>query len=454
MSDDSPPPTARGWEVTASVDISTPGQPADVDRAGQTSTLRRHLGLGNAVILGLGSMIGAGIFAAFGPAARAAGTGLLVGLAIAAVIAYCNAISSAQLAARYPESGGTYVYGRHRLGAGWGYLAGWGFVVGKIASCAAMSLTAGSYAWPQHPRPVAIAAAALLTTVNYFGVRKTAGLTRILVALTLVALAGVVVACLAGGTADVGRLSPLWSGDGLGAVHGLLQAAALLFFAFAGYARIATMGEEVRDPARTIPKAIPAALGITVVVYFLVGLSALLAVGPSRLAGAVDPLAVATGAGSLGGFTPAVRVGGALASLGVLLSLLAGVGRTALAMARERDLPNWLIAVHPRYGVPHRAELLLGGIVIAIVAVADIRGAIGFSSFAILVYYAIANASAFTLDGPQRRWLRPLTLVGAVGCVVLAFTLPATSILTGFGVLALGIVVRAAHRTPRAGRKA
>ena len=86
--------------------------------------LRRRLGVFDAVVIGLGSMIGAGIFAALGPAAAAAGSGLLVGLAVAAVVAYCNATSSARLAARYPQSGGTYVYGRERLGAFWGHLAG------------------------------------------------------------------------------------------------------------------------------------------------------------------------------------------------------------------------------------------------------------------------------------------------------------------------------------------
>ncbi|WP_239396214.1 APC family permease [Frankia sp. CiP3] len=412
-----------------------------------TGRLQRRLDLGDALVIGLGSMIGAGVFAAFGPAAEAAGAGLLIALAVAAVIAYCNATSSAQLAARYPESGGTYVYGRRRLGAVWGYLAGWGFVAGKTASCAAMALTVGAYAWPQHPRLVAAAAAALLSAVNYFGVTKTARLTRLLITLTLIVLALVVIACLAGGTADAERLSPIWPGSGPGAVRGVLQAAALLFFAFAGYARIATLGEEVRDPARTIPKAVSAALGLTVGVYFLVGLSALLAIGPDRLASAVDPLAVAVSAGSLHALTPAVRVGGVVASLGVLLSLLAGVGRTTLAMARERDLPGWLAAVHPRHGVPHRAELLLGGIVIVIVTVIDVRNAIGFSSFAVLVYYAIANASAFTLDGPQRRWLRPVTLVGGAGCIVLAFTLPATSVITGLGVLTAGVAFRAVCRS-------
>lgn len=129
--------------------------------------LRRRLGLLDAVVIGLGSMIGAGIFAALAPAAYAAGSGLLLGLAVAAVVAYCNAISSARLAARYPASGGTYVYGRMRLGDFWGYLAGWGFVVGKTASCAAMALTVGFYVWPAQAHAVAVAVVVALTAVNY-----------------------------------------------------------------------------------------------------------------------------------------------------------------------------------------------------------------------------------------------------------------------------------------------
>src|SRR5439155_14793737 len=208
-------------------------------------------------------MIGAGVFAAIGPAARVAGSGLLFGIVIAAFVAYCNATSSAELAALYPASGGTYVYGRERLGAFWGYLAGWGFVVGKTASCAAMALTVGAYAYPQWQRPIGAAATLLLTAVNYRGVHKTAALTRVIVAIVLAALAAVVIGSLAGGQATTQHLGNL----GVGGVRGIFQSAGLLFFAFTGYARIATLGEEVRDPAQTIPKAIPRALAITLAVY-------------------------------------------------------------------------------------------------------------------------------------------------------------------------------------------
>lgn len=237
--------------------------------------LQRRLGTFDAVTIGLGSMIGAGIFAAIGPAAAAAGSGLLIGLALAAVVAYCNATSSARLAAIYPQSGGTYVYGRERLGEFWGYLAGWSFAVGKTASCAAMALTVGSYAWPEHANAVAVGAVVALTAVNYVGVQKSAVLTRVIVAVVLAILATVVVLLLGSGDADPARLS---LGDDVSAV-GVLQAAGLLFFAFAGYARIATLGEEVRDPARIIPRAIRIALGLTLVVYAVVAGAVLAVLG-------------------------------------------------------------------------------------------------------------------------------------------------------------------------------
>lgn len=398
------------------------------------TSLQRRLGLADAVVIGLGSMIGAGVFAAFAPAARAAGSGLLIGLAVAALVAYCNATSSARLAALYPESGGSYVYGRRRLGPLWGYLAGWAFVVGKTASCAAMALTFASYAWPAHARWIAAAAVVALTALNYLGVQRSAWATRLIVAVVLAALAGVVVACFAGGSSA--SLRPFPGTD----AHGVLQAAGLLFFAFAGYARIATLGEEVRDPARTIPRAITLALALTVVVYALVAVAALTAIGAHGLAGSSAPLRAAVEAGDLHWFGPAVRFGGAVASLGALLALLLGVSRTTLAMARDRHLPAALAAVHPRFHVPHRAEVAVGAVVVVLVLTTDLRSAIGFSSFGVLAYYAIANASASTLHGDERPPPRWVPMVGVLGCVALAVNLPLVAVITGAGVLALGLI--------------
>jgi APA family basic amino acid/polyamine antiporter len=398
--------------------VSTPDGPA----------LQRRLGTFDAVTIGLGSMIGAGIFAALGPAAAAAGSGLLIGLAVAAVVAYCNATSSARLAALYPQSGGTYVYGRERLGEFWGYTAGWSFVVGKTASCAAMALTVGYYVWPPWAHTVAVGAVVALTAVNYAGIQKSALLTRAIVALVLAVLAMVVVLILGSGDADWTRLA---FGDDA-SVRGVLQAADLLFFAFAGYARIATLGEEVRDPARTIPRAIPIALGIALVVYAVVAVAVLSELGSTALASVPAPLADAVRAAGFPGFEPVVRAGAAVAALGSLLALILGVSRTTLAMARDRHLPHALAAVHPRFGTPHRAEMVVGVVVAVIAAVVDVRGAIGFSSFAVLLYYAVANASACTLDR------KVIPTVGLAGCLLLAFLLPVSSVLIGAGVVLLG----------------
>jgi len=407
--------------------------------------LARRLGVTDAVIIGLGSMIGAGVFAAFGPAAKAAGTGLLIGLAIAAVIAYCNATASAQLAAEFPTSGGTYIYGRERLGPWWGFTAGWGFVIGKSASCAAMALTFASYAvpgpwWVQ--RMAAAVAVLALAALNCRGVTKTAALTRVLVGATLLVLAALVLGIAIFGQPSVANLGG-WPAVRSGGWYGVLQSAGLLFFAFAGYARIATMGEEVRDPQRTIPRAIPLALAIAIVVYLLVGSSALLAAGPDRLAAATAPLATAVRAAGVGALAPVVRLGAALASLGALLALIAGVGRTSLAMARHRDLPGWLAAVHPRYRVPHHAETALAVLVALLVLTVDLRGVIGFSSFGVLVYYAIANAAAATQPRELRRWPRPLNVLGLVGCLVLIATLPWQSAVAGLVMFAVGLAGRA-----------
>jgi APA family basic amino acid/polyamine antiporter len=384
--------------------------------------LSRRLGVTDAVVIGLGSMLGAGVFVVFAPAAAAAGgVGLLLAVALAGFVAFCNATSSARLAARYPESGGTYVYGRERLG------------VGKTASCAAMALTIGAYLWPERARLVAVAAVVAVTGVNLRGIGKTATATKILLGVVLAVLALVTATGL--GAVSLPRL------DGLeGSAGGVLTAAGLLFFAFAGYARIATLGEEVRDPERTIPRAVPLALGIVLAIYLTLATVTVGVLGADALASSAAPLVDVVTAAGLPGLAWMVRAGATVAVTGVLLSLVAGVGRTTLAMARHRDLPAALAAVHPRFRVPHRAELAVATVVILVVLLFDVRGAIGFSSCTVLVYYAITNASALTLAPEPGRKLpvRALAVAGLAGCLLLAVNLPLSSVLAGFGVLALG----------------
>jgi basic amino acid/polyamine antiporter, APA family len=405
--------------------------------------LERRLGVADAVVVGLGAMLGAGVFAAVGPAAGAAGSWLLAGLVLAGAVAYANAGSSAALAARYPESGGAYAYGRRRLGPFWGFLAGWAFLAGKLASCAAMALTFGSYVAPGLARPVAVAGLAAVTVANYLGVAKTVAATRVVVAVVLASLGAAVAGMLLGGQADAANLASPEPG-----VVGVLQSGGLLFFAFAGYARVATLGEEVVDPARTIPRAVPLALGIVLAVYAVVAVAALLAVGPAALAAAAAPLAEAVAAGRLAELEPVVRVGAAVASLGVLLSLQAGLSRTGFAMAANHDLPGALAAVHPRSKVPHRAELAVAALVAVALLTVDLRGAIGFSSTLVLVYYGVANAAAWTLGPAGGRWSRRRAGAGLAGCLVLAASLPAASVAAGAAVLAAGAAVWVVRAQP------
>lgn len=399
--------------------------------------LARRLTLPDAVTIGLGSMIGAGVFAVWAPAAAAAGEWLLAGLALAALVAFANATSSAQLAATYPAAGGTYHYGREVLGPWWGFLAGWGFVVGKLASCAAMALTVAAYLGPPGwERPVAVGSVVALAAINLRGVTRTAAAARIIVGVVLGVLALAVVLNLT----SAGAVPAAPPGPEPGA-YGVLQSAGLLFFAFAGYARIATLGEEVIQPERTIPRAIVIAFGVAVAVYALVGWSVLAVLGPQGVARSSAPLAEAVAKGVFPAAEPVLRVGAGVAAAGALLALVAGVGRTMFAMARGGDLPKGLAAVHPRFQVPHHAEVLVAILVIGLVLAVDLRGAIGFSSFGVLLYYSVANLAAWRQQLGRRypRWLQGF---GLVGCLALVVTLPLPSVLSGLAVFLLGVLYR------------
>ncbi|MFC6353445.1 APC family permease [Rothia nasimurium] len=423
------------------------------------------LSLTDAVYIGAGSMIGAGLFAAFAPATAAAGNWLLLSLALAAFLAFANATSSAQLAAQHPESGGTYIYGSRQLGHAWGFAAGWCFVIGKTASCAAMAMTFASYLAPGYEKLLAIAAVAALTAVNYRGITRTAALTKILVTLVLLALAVFFGAVLLGVAPDPAITSPN-AGAGAGAsaapispvatIYGILQGAGLLFFAFAGYARIATMGSEVRDPARTIPRAIIIALTLVGSLYVLVALALIHQLGYEGLADASAPLATAVGssaplATAVGSSVPLAALMGLAASigaLGALLALITGIGRTGQAMASNRDFPTYFAHLHPVYGVPYRLEITVAVAVTALILLFDVRGAIGFSSFGVLLYYCVANLAAFTQTGSYRRYPRALQAAGAAGCCLVVGTLPPASLAGGLVLLGVGLAVYLLYARP------
>jgi APA family basic amino acid/polyamine antiporter len=401
-------------------------------------TLRRRLGPFDAVVIGVGSMVGAGVFAVWAPAAAAAGSWLLLGLVIAGVVALCNATSSAQLAARHPESGGTYVYARERISPFWGHVAGWGFVVGKTASCAAMAMTAGAYLWPEQARWVATAAVVVILVVNLGGLERTVSVTRWLLIVALISLAIVVVSgVFARDATQVVTATPIDTGP-----IGVLRSAGLMFFAFAGYARIATLGEEVRDPEQTIPWAVPRALIGVLVLYLIVGGVAVWRVPAGALAISDAPLATVLDTSRFSGFAWVVDIGAGIACLGVLLNLIPGVSRTLLAMARRRELPRALATVDTRRQLPVVAEASVTLVVLVLVHTLTLTTSIAVSGVAVLTYYAITNAAAFRLTVDERRWPAVLPRIGLIGCVTLVLALPTGSLIGGVAVLAAGVIAR------------
>lgn len=417
-----------------------PGGPA----ADTPPELRRDLKLLDAVGVGFGAIVGAGIFVVTGVAAGIAGPALLVGLFLAGIAATANALSSAQLAAEYPQSGGTYEYGYRVLNPWLGFAAGWLFLAGKIAGAGTVALGLAGYldglvpGLP--PRAIAVGAVVLFTALNYFGIRRSSRVNLLIVAVSLTTLlVFVVVGAASFRPANLQPFAPA-------GIRGILESAALLFFAYTGYARIATLGEEVHEPRRTIPRAVGITIGGAILLYFAVAIVAVGAAGAEGMAATAAPLQVAAAASGMPWLAVVVSVGGLTAMLGVILSQLLGLSRMAFAMARRGDLPRVLHHVHPGYGVPDRAVLLIGAIAAVVAATGTLAGVAAAAAFTILLYYAIANLAALRMPARAKLYSDAVPRVGLTACVVLALSLSPGTILTGTAVLLVGLLARLATR--------
>jgi basic amino acid/polyamine antiporter, APA family len=406
----------------------------------QAGKLRRDLRLLDAVGIGLGAIIGAGIFVVTGVAAGVAGPAFLLGLLLAGMVATFNALSSAQLAATYPQSGGTYEYGYRLLHPWLGFAAGWVFLASKLAAAGTVALGfAGYFAalFPGLPeRVVAVTATLLLTVANYVGIRRSGLLNSAIVSVSILALLYFVVAGIP--SFEPSNLSPFAPAGW----RGVVEATALLFFAYTGYARLATLGEEVHEPRRTIPRAIVLALGIAALLYLGVALVAVGGVGADAMAASLSPLEVAARSFGLPGVGLAVAIGATTAMLGVLLSQLLGISRMLFAMARRGDLPGFLDHVHPRFGVPERGVLLAGLVSVLVALFGTFEAIVAAAAFTILLYYGIANLAALRMRREDRLFPPWIPVLGFLFCLSLAFTLPLPVILTGLGLLAVGLLWR------------
>ena len=407
---------------------------------GPGGQLQRTLGLLDAVGIGVGAIVGAGIFVVLGVAAGIAGPAVILAVLVAGLAATANALSSAQLAATYPVTGGTYEYGYRVLGPWWGFVAGWMFLAGKTAGVGTVALGIGAYLETVVPgvpaRAVAATAVVAFTALNYTGVRRSSAANLVIVALSVVCL----LLFLALGFPDIREAAYTpFVPAGWGAT---LEAAALMFFAYTGYARIATLGEEVRDPQRTIPRAIVITISTTLALYAAVAVVAVGVVGAPALAGTGAPLQLAANAAGGATLGLAVTVGGTAAMLGVILSQLLGLSRMGFAMARRGDLPRSLDRVHPRFGVPHRAVVLIGVVALVVTLTGTLKGVASAAAFTILVYYGIANWAALRMPREAKLFPDFVPVAGCVACGLLALSLSPATLLTGLMVLLGGVAAR------------
>jgi len=402
--------------------------------------LKRELGLVGATAIGLGAIVGAGIFVILGIASSAAGPATIISLVIAGFGAFCNALSSAELAAKYPQSGGTYEYGYQLLNPASGFSAGWLFLVSKLTAASTVAKGIGAYLAlylpTVNPTIISVGAVLILTVANLLGIKKAGALNVVIVLITLSSLLYFIVSGVP--TVSTANFSPFAPGG----ISGILEAASLLFFAYTGYARLATIGEEVHEPRRTIPKAIIASLSIAIVVYVLIAVVLLGNIPFTTLSGntsAIQLAAITFGNSTL---VTVIGVGACTAMLGVLLSQILGISRMMFAMSRRNDLMPQLSRISKRSSVPSIAILATGTIILLLTLFLDIRELSALASFDILLYYSIANLAALRLPKADKRYHNVIAVLGLIVCVVLAFSLKMSILLLGVGLLVVGFILR------------
>jgi APA family basic amino acid/polyamine antiporter len=397
-------------------------------------SLQRELGVFGATMMGLGSIIGTGVFVSIGIAAGIAGPAVIIAIAMAAAVATCNALSSAQLAANHPVSGGTYEYGYRWLNPTFGFAAGWMFLCAKTASAATAALGVAGYlliflgqetSWLI---PLAIATVVILTAIVLSGIRLSNRINIIIVSITLASLTVFIVAGFP--TVSASRLAMQIEPTSL------LHACALMFVAYTGYGRIATLGEEVVEPHRTIPKAIILTLVISMLVYIAVAIVAIGAAGSDKLQAATTknaaPLEIVSRDFPLRVHW-FVSIGAMTAMLGVLLNLLLGLSRVMLAMGRRGDMPSAMSNLTV-------SVLVVGSLIAALAATGSVKITWTFSAFTVLIYYAVTNLAALRLPANERLYGKPWAWVGLVACLGLAFAIEWQVWSVGLGVLAIGLL--------------
>ncbi|MEG5001849.1 APC family permease [Microcoleus sp. B4-D4] len=415
--------------------------------------LKRELGVFGATLMGLGSILGTGVFVSIGIAAEIAGPGVILAVGIAALVAVCNGLNSAQLAANHPVSGGTYEYGYKYLNPWLGFTAGWMFLLAKTASAATAALGFAGYflnavgvADRTYLILTALIALAALTLIVLTGIRRSNIANTVTVSVTLLSLA----VFIATGLPEIRwEIATVQNDSSIGSI---LHATALMFVAYTGYGRIATMSEEVREPSKTIPKAIIFTLVLTMVLYMAVAIVVAGAGGADKLSlqagAAAAPLEVLARSFPTPGVSQLLAVGAITAMLGVLLNLILGLSRVWLAMGRRLDVPRVLARLNPSGTTPYVAVVFVEITIALLILVGDVKTTWSFSAFSVLIYYAITNLAALQIPPAERLYPQWLAWVGLAACLFLAFWVEREIWLTGLALIAAGWVLRAIVRQP------
>lgn len=403
-------------------------------------TLLRALTLKDAVGVGLGAIIGAGIFVVTGVAAGVAGPAFIVGLFVAGIIATFNGLSSAQLAAVYPQSGGTYEYGYRVLNPALGFSAGWMFLLSKLSAAGVVAIGFGSYFHQlvpvATPQVISVVAVIFLTIANFFGIKKAGALNLVIVSVTVISLLYLIFSGIPAVRAENFKpFAPF-------GIAGIAEAAALLFFAFTGYARIATLAEEVKEPEKTIPRAVIITILTAIVLYMAVSVIAIGVIGTEAMAGSTSPLQVVAGAVDFPFIKTVITIGASTAMLGVLLSQVLGISRMMLAMGRRNDLPKVFEMIHNRYRVPYLGIIVTGGIILLLTLFGTFEFIVRAATFTILLYYSITNIAALNQPRKEQIYGKLIPSLGLAGCLTMSVSLPLTVILSGIALLLAGFVFR------------
>ncbi|BAZ48206.1 amino acid permease-associated region [Nostoc sp. NIES-4103] len=410
--------------------------------------LQRELGVFGATLMGLGSIVGTGVFVSIGIAAGIAGPAVILAVAIGAIVATCNGLNSAQLAANHAVSGGTYEYGYKYLTPAFGFTAGWMFLVAKTASAATAALGFAGYLlnivgvsanWVV---PIALLTVIIMTLIVLSGIRRSNVANTVIVSVTLLSLGFFILVCLPRVTVvGIDNLTPFFTSS----PGAILHASALMFVAYTGYGRIATMGEEARSPRKTIPQAMIVCLLLTMLLYIAVATVGIGAVGVDVLSNATGqakaaPLEVAVRSVAGSGAALVLAVGAMTAMLGVLLNLILGLSRVLLAMGRRGDAPRFLARLNQQQTSPYWAVIVVGGAIAALVLLGNVKTTWSFSAFSVLIYYAVTNLAALRLSPSERLYPVWVGWIGLVSCLFLAFWVESAIWQTGLGLIVAGLI--------------